>query len=130
MPYPWFERQKKLFSNVTFPDVFQGVSTHKSDVANGRLIEEFVRANLPRFPSGIFMDLQAVDESHIGPCGAWRSLMLVPHGAVYRVLALNPKRSDVLSMCLAALPQSQKALTSMASPPLTSWLDYVSCLCC
>jgi hypothetical protein len=72
LPYPWFERQKALYPNVTFPALFPGVSTHKSDLANGRLIEEFVAANWAAFGAGaaggggIFLDLQAVEESDHG----------------------------------------------------------------
>ena len=98
LPYPWFDNQKVLYTNVTFPPMFPGVSTHKTDPGNARLIEEFILANFDRFGeqdnaqteaahggSGIYLDLQAVDESQIGSRGAWRSLVLVPHGPVYRV---------------------------------------------
>ena len=91
-----FHRQKALYPNVTFPPLFPGVSTHKTDAANARLIEEFLQANLdgPGGAGGVFLDLQAVDEAQIGSRGSWRSsnLALVPHGPLYRVRRMPPLR--------------------------------------
>jgi hypothetical protein len=59
---------------------------------------------------GIFLDLQAVDESLLGSRGAWRSnLVLIPHGPLYRVFK-KPTESELL---LSAPPAS----TSMSSSP-------------
>ena len=112
LPYPWFERQKEdkaLYPKVVFPPLFPGVSTHKRDPGNARLIEEFLVANWRHFGgqqgggrdgggkkgkkggSGIFVDMQSVDDPQIGSRGAWRSAFdLIPHGPLYRVQPRAP----------------------------------------
>lgn len=100
--------------SVIFPPISSGVSTHKMDDGNGELIEKFILANYENFGgedntsyddsnknkkntkqgSGIFLDMQAVAENMIGSRGAWRSLVLVPHGNLYRVYK-QPKQSKL-----------------------------------
>ena len=43
-----------------------------------------------RYPGGIFLDMQAVNEVEIVDGGAWRGLMLMPWGTLYRVLKAVP----------------------------------------
>ncbi len=99
MPYPWFgPRQAALYPNVTFPDTtFKGVSTERSSEGNAALIMRFLQANEvhshslggdpigTKFPGGLFLDMQAVNEAEIEAMGAWRGLTLVPWGTLYRV---------------------------------------------
>jgi hypothetical protein len=137
MPYPWFDRQAKhpgLYPGVKFPDAsFPGVSTHKSDEGNGRLLENFVLANWNEFGGGsgeergIFLDMQAVDETHLGSRGAWRGrFVLVPHGALYRV-RLEPnkqqqasKRPPGLALCALWQAPAIEALTAMRRTWITA----------
>lgn len=60
---------------------------------------------------GIYLDLQAVDESLLGSRGAWRSnLVLIPHGPLYRIFK-KPTESELF---LSAPP-----LTTSISDPLS-----------
>ena len=59
---------------MTFPPLFQGVSTHKRDEGNAVLIEQFLVANWKRWgqadakgQGGLFIDMQSVDDPQSGP---------------------------------------------------------------
>jgi len=61
---------------------------------------------------GIFLDLQAVDESLLGSRGAWRSnLVLIPHGPLYRVFK-KPTESELL----LSAPPSSASVSDTPSP--------------
>lgn len=62
MPYPWFTRQHVLYSPVTFPPMFPGVSSNVREPGNTRLILDFVRANIEQYPN-IYLDLHSIVRS-------------------------------------------------------------------
>ncbi|CAN0290455.1 unnamed protein product [Discosporangium mesarthrocarpum] len=89
VPYPWWNPvQAPLHPNVTFPPVLRGVSTRRDSEGNAVLITRLLDANLRKGGGNrpVFLDMQAVDESEIGPGGSYRGYTLLPWGLVYRVL--------------------------------------------
>ena len=145
LPYPWFSRQKSanspaLYPGVTFPPLFAGVSTHKRDEGNARLIEEFLAANWKAFGSygsgaverGLFIDMQCIDDVQINPRGAWRGLFdFVPHGPLYRVqlrapnadasILHRPLALSALERMLAAWgDEKNRAIGGESGPPSPS----------
>lgn len=85
MPYPWWRSvQAELHPGIVFPPILRGVSTRRDSEGNAALITRFLAANLGR-GRPIFLDMQAVDESEIGPAGSYRGFSLVPHGLTYWV---------------------------------------------
>lgn len=100
MPFPWFPKQQSpLYPEVTFPPMFQGVSTQRMTTENAYLVDRFLNANInfvnerkqanmdtiwgDKRP--LFLDMQAINDLHIDAGGTWRNLTLVPWGLVYLV---------------------------------------------
>jgi hypothetical protein len=101
MPFPWFPKQQApLYPDVTFPPMFQGVSTQRMTTENAYLVDRFLSANI-QFVNNlkeqkklktiwgdkrpIFLDMQAINDLHIDPAGTWRNFTLIPWGLVYLV---------------------------------------------
>ena len=101
VPFPWFKRQSHLYVNFTLPNVdFEGVSTSVSSFGNGELLRRIIVANAGEsFPGGVYVDLHAINDAHLGPGGVYApsrgAFGLVPWGVVWKVVP-NHNLSGVL----------------------------------
>ena len=125
--YPWFSRkQKPLYPHVKFPRVdYPGISTNRLEEGNAVLVRNMLIANgiefhTPenasftsnknlkfdsRFPGGIYLDMQSVNEVEIGDIGQWRGLTLLPYGLTYRVLGPLKNIRDIDRLHAASIQQ-------------------------
>lgn len=106
IPYEWFPRQMVHYPQFQLPDVtFPGVATGRMSEGNAQLIMRLLAANgvqhdisyptddmrrfaNQRFPGGVYLDMQAINEGEIGNAGEWRGYTLMPWGTQYRVFPL------------------------------------------
>jgi len=114
LPYPWFQRQVKagLYGDVVFPKILPGVSTDRYSEGNKVLLERFFEANIEKFGTNMFVDMQAISDGDLQPGGVWRGFLMVPHGLVYRVKALPPGATNLLSFS-ETHPESKEQMNSI-----------------
>jgi biotin transporter BioY len=115
MPYPWFSyKQSAYFGNFSMPDVsFPEISTARTSVGNRMFINRLLRGNLEkltssdkstkkaekkkqktkvktggeRFPGGVYIDMQAINDIEIEDMNEWlKEFQLIPWGSQYRVV--------------------------------------------
>ena len=85
MPYPWFTKlQAPLYPNITLVEPFEGISTNKRSQGNAYLVHTFVMKNIDNF-SGVYLDMQSINDAEIGDKGHWHGLTLIPFGSLYKV---------------------------------------------
>ena len=75
-----------MYDPAVFPAILPGVSTNKWHQGNTKLLSRFFDGNIERFPGGVFVDMQGINDAEIGVGGEWHGFLLVPHGLVYRVV--------------------------------------------
>lgn len=120
LPYPWFERQKRLYPNVTFPPIPARASTDVKTEAYEALLEATLAANLNFFPGGVYVDIHGVYEPRLGSVGRWRSLALVPWGLNFRAFAPEDVAGDVVAVVdgsLAEIERLRATWAAVGGPP-------------
>ncbi|KDO22096.1 hypothetical protein SPRG_12083 [Saprolegnia parasitica CBS 223.65] len=85
MPYHWFQRQHALYPGVTFPQLLQGVSTERGSKGFEQLMRRFVMQNMYTFPTSMYLDLHAVNESALGKDGYYNGFYVTPHGMLWKI---------------------------------------------
>jgi len=98
LPFPWFRtRQRSLYPEVSFPDVFKNASTERASKQNADMLVRLIRLNFHNFPGGVYVDLHAVNDADIGADNMYASeVYLIPHGVLWRV-STTKEMDDILT---------------------------------
>jgi hypothetical protein len=94
IPYPWFERQIKLYPHISFPPILDNVSTNRNTDGYSKYLSRLLDANLDNeaITGGVYIEMQAILGTDIHTGGVYMDkFTLIPWGLLYRVL---PKEDD------------------------------------